>query len=100
MVASERKQGFRTPQSMRECMIRDAKTYLRLQPPATLACRGSSLALVALGDFSLPGCRCRLVLLRFFVLEWLGWDMNSCEPKGKDGEKYADSTSKLGVSDC
>src|SRR3954468_16924189 len=102
MVAFRREQGFHIPQSIRECMTRDAKTYLGLQPPATLACRGRIFVLAAPGNTSLPGTRCWPALLLFFALKRSGQDMQNPanQRKRRNRKKDADSTSKLGVSSC
>ena len=50
------------PSFIRKCMTGDGKTYLNLQPPATLTCRGWTFVSSALGKLGLPGPERRLVL--------------------------------------
>src|SRR3954463_3368449 len=102
MVAFRRKQGFRIPQFMRECMTRDAKTYLGLQPPAALACRRRIFVLAAPGNTGLPGTRCWPALHLSFAFKWSGQDVQTPanQRDRKNRKKDADSTSKLGVSSC
>ena len=73
------------PSFIRECMTGDGKTYLNLQPPATLTCRGWISVSSALGKLGLPGPGCWLVL--FLPLGLAETYHVPCVPKRKDRNK-------------
>ena len=50
------------PSFIRKCMTRDGKTYLNLQPPTTLTCRGWTSVSPTLSKLGLPGLGHWLVL--------------------------------------